>query len=59
VTDQAATTTVFDDGAEDVLTGSAGSDWFFANLSGAGVKDKVTDLSAKEFATDLDVILAP
>src|SRR5262249_36229421 len=34
--------TVFDDGAEDVLTGSLGQDWFFANLAGTGVRDKVT-----------------
>jgi hypothetical protein len=34
VTDQAATTRVFDDGAADVLTGSSGQDWFVANLSG-------------------------
>src|SRR5207237_5375909 len=38
---------VFDDAAEDMLTGSAGADWFFANLD-AGVKDKITDLAAKE-----------
>lgn len=59
VTDQAATTTVFDDGAEDVLTGSAGQDWFFANLTGSGVRDRITDLGAAEFAIDLDFILGP
>jgi len=47
--------TAFDDAAEDILTGSAGADWFFANLD-AGVKDKITDLSAQEFANDLDFI---
>jgi PKD domain/RTX calcium-binding nonapeptide repeat (4 copies) len=47
------TATAFDDGAEDILTGSAGADWFFANLD-AGVKDKITALSAGEFANDLD-----
>jgi len=47
--------TAFDDAAEDVLTGSAGADWFFANLD-AGVRDKITDLSAGEFANDLDFI---
>jgi Ca2+-binding RTX toxin-like protein len=51
--------TVFDDGAEDKLTGSAGQDWFFANLEGTGVRDRVTDLHAAEFADDLDFILAP
>ncbi len=59
VTDQAATTTVFDDGDEDVLTGSAGQDWFFANLVGTGVKDRITDLSASEFANDLKFIYGP
>jgi Ca2+-binding RTX toxin-like protein len=51
------TPTVIDDGAADVLTGSAGQDWFFAHLSGTGVKDKVTDLSAAEFVADLSFIL--
>jgi hypothetical protein len=48
---------VYDDGAADTLTGSEGLDWFFANVD-FGVKDKITDLSAKEFANDLDFILA-
>jgi hypothetical protein len=51
-----ADVSVFDDGAADVMTGSAGQDWFFANLD-SGVKDKITDLSASEFANDLDFIL--
>jgi autotransporter-associated beta strand protein/parallel beta-helix repeat protein len=46
---------VRDDGAADVLTGSAGRDWFFANLD-AGTRDKLTDLAAAEFASDLDFI---
>ncbi|MBI3409088.1 MAG: hypothetical protein HY040_12130 [Planctomycetes bacterium] len=50
--------TVFDDLARDVLTGSAGLDWFFANLD-SGVRDRITDLCAIEFADDLDFILAP
>jgi hypothetical protein len=55
--------TVHDDNAKDLLTGSEGQDWFFANLvldSGddADAKDKITDLSAKEFALDLDFILS-
>lgn len=48
--------TVFDDGACDVLTGSSGTDWFFANLSGPGLLDRITDLSASEFANDLEFI---
>lgn len=51
--------TVSDDGAQDVLTGSSGQDWFLANVSGGGVLDKLTDLSATEFATDLSFILGP
>ena len=45
---------IFDDGARDVLTGSAGLDWFFFHDS----EDKVTDLSDEEFADVLDYILA-
>ena len=48
--------TVEDDGERDVLTGSSGIDWFFANLD-AGVVDKITDLNDDEFADDLDFIL--
>ncbi|MFO7907522.1 MAG: hypothetical protein R6U98_33045 [Pirellulaceae bacterium] len=44
--------TVFDDAAKDVMTASAGLDCFFANLDGS-VQDKITDLSADEFADDL------
>jgi Ca2+-binding RTX toxin-like protein len=51
--------TVFDDNSEDVLPGSAGQDWYFANLVGSGVHDKITDLSAAEFAQDLAFILGP
>lgn len=48
--------TVFDDAVKDVLTGSAGTDWFVANLSD-GALDKITDLLDSEFADDLDWIL--
>lgn len=52
--------TVHDDGVRDLLTGSSGFDWFFANLSLNGddspVKDKITDLSWWEFAKDIDFI---
>lgn len=48
--------TVGDENAVDVLTGSAGADWFFANLD-ATQRDKITDLSVSEFAEDLDFIL--
>ena len=51
-------TNVIDDGSRDVLTGSEGYDWFFADLDGQ-VKDMITDLSDAEFAADLDWILAP
>jgi streptogramin lyase len=50
--------TVFDDGARDVLTGSADQDLFFAKLSGSGVLDEITDLNDDEFAADLDFILS-
>jgi Ca2+-binding RTX toxin-like protein len=49
-------TTVSDDGVLDVLTGSSGQDWFLVNLVGGGIHDKVTDLSASEFADDLEFI---
>jgi Ca2+-binding RTX toxin-like protein len=45
--------TVHDDAAVDYLTGSAGSDWYFANLD-AGVRDVLTDRGANETATDVD-----
>ena len=50
--------TVFDDGAKDVMTGSSGVDWFFANLEAdkGGVLDKITDLDDDEFAEDLQFI---
>jgi hypothetical protein len=44
---------VFDDGNEDKLTGDSGRDWFFANLVGDGIKDKVSDRLSSEFADDL------
>ena len=53
------------DGARDVLTGSAGQDWCFANLvlngkdEDATPRDKITDVPACEFAQDIDVIEAP
>jgi Ca2+-binding RTX toxin-like protein len=52
-------TTVFSDAAVDILTGSAGQDWFLFNERGDRgdtVKDKVTDLSAAEYSSDLDWI---
>jgi uncharacterized delta-60 repeat protein len=52
--------TVHDDGVRDLLTGSSGFDWFFANLSLHGddspTKDKITDLSWWEIAIDIDFI---
>ena len=44
---------VFDDAAADKLTGSAGRDWFFANLIG-GVLDSITDKKTDEFASDVN-----
>ncbi|HYH64861.1 MAG TPA: hypothetical protein VD866_09230, partial [Urbifossiella sp.] len=48
-----ADVTVHDDAAEDRLTGSAGTDWFFVNVD-ARVRDQVTDLGGIETATDVD-----
>ncbi|MCY2953378.1 MAG: PKD domain-containing protein [Planctomycetota bacterium] len=47
--------TVFDDGNIDILTGDAGEDWFLFNKD-SGVRDRVTDLNAGEFADDIDFI---
>ena len=47
--------TVLDDDAADILTGSAGQDWFLFNADGDGTaRDRATDLHAAEFAADLD-----
>ena len=49
-----------DDHAADVLTSSSGQDWFLLNIDGdGGARDKVTDLHATEFASDLDFINGP
>ena len=50
--------TVFDDDARDILTGGWGRDWFLANClhDDEGRRDRITDLSANEFADDLDWI---
>lgn len=52
---------VFDDGVKDTLTGNGGQDWFLFNADGddQAKKDKVTDLSAAEFADDLEFITGP
>jgi len=42
-----------DDGIHHRLTGSAGQDWFFANLFGPGVLDKITGLAKDEIVTDI------
>jgi autotransporter-associated beta strand protein len=44
---------VFDDGAIDVLSGTSGRDWFFANTDGAN-RDLALDRAANEFIVDLD-----
>jgi uncharacterized delta-60 repeat protein len=51
--------TVHDEGLQDVLTGSAGMDWFLFNEDGdGGAHDQATDMSTFEtmFAADLDFI---
>lgn len=55
--------TVHDDNYKDTLSGDAGRDWFFANLSldgddDANRKDRIADLSSNEFAIDLDYLFA-
>jgi Ca2+-binding RTX toxin-like protein len=45
--------TVFDDGAQHQLTGSAGQDCFFAKMFGPGELDKITGFSKDEIVTDL------
>jgi hypothetical protein len=40
--------TVFDDDDEDVLSGGSELDWYFANLSGNGALDTITDLDPEE-----------
>jgi Ca2+-binding RTX toxin-like protein len=50
--------TTHDDGAADLLTGSAGSDFFLFNADGDGEaakKDKVTDLSSVEGTAAVDI----
>src|SRR5205814_7818895 len=54
----AAQATVYDDASVDVLTGAAGHDWFWANVEGCGVHDRITDLAGSEFANDLAFIQA-
>jgi Ca2+-binding RTX toxin-like protein len=45
--------TVLDDGKPDKITGSAGQDWFFANVLGPGVLDTITGNTNKGVVTDL------
>ncbi len=46
--------TILDDGESDVLTGSAGLDWFFFDLS----LDRATDRKDEIFANELEWILS-
>jgi hypothetical protein len=46
-------TTLSNDADADVLTGSAGYDWFLFDAS----RDRVTDLSDEAFTNDLNFIL--
>lgn len=57
LTTEGSDATVSDDAAADLLTGSAGLDWFFADLD-AGTADRITDPHSAEFAADLDFILS-
>jgi Ca2+-binding RTX toxin-like protein len=50
----AAETTVFDDQAADVLTGSSGLDWFIFTTD----QDRATDLGDEAFINDLEFILS-
>ena len=43
---------VFDDNEADALSGSVGSDWFFADFGGTGVRNLLTDLGNPEFVED-------
>ena len=47
--------TVLGDNDEDMLTGAAAKDWFFANLTGPGARDKITDLKNDEVAEELAI----
>jgi ELWxxDGT repeat protein/autotransporter-associated beta strand protein len=49
---EGAAATVFDDDADDKLSGDSGRDWFFANLG--HYKDRITDRHSGEFVDDLD-----
>jgi CSLREA domain-containing protein len=49
-----AESTLFDDLSEDILTGSAGLDWFLLD----GNEDRITDLQDEIFAKDLEFILS-
>jgi hypothetical protein len=48
-------TTVHDDLFEDHLDGHKGADWFFANISGGGVQDKIGGFKASEGDTTTDI----
>lgn len=50
--DAGALQSVFNDDSHDVLCGGAGIDWFFANVSGSGVLDTISDLRAYELWND-------
>ena len=54
--DDGASQSVFNDNDFDQLTGSQGTDWFFANrvADNGGVLDQVTDKAASELWSDID-----
>jgi len=45
--------TVFDDNARDTVFGLLGRDWFFANVTGDGVRDWLADRSRNELVDNL------
>lgn len=47
------TDSVFDDSDAETLTGSGGMEWYFANTTGTGTLDAITDLKAAEVVTEL------
>jgi Ca2+-binding RTX toxin-like protein len=47
--------TAFDDPSVDLLKGTAGSDWYFANLSG-GASDQLSGRSSNEIVEELEVV---
>jgi hypothetical protein len=45
--------TVHDDGVQDQLDGGSDLDWYFAHVTGAGAKDKISGLKSGEVVTNI------